>query len=110
MKYLKHFEEKKENPKIGDYVICKERHNNNPDMKGITDFISNNIGEIVFGSYNADDGEHYDYKIKYNNIPTNLIFGFNEYYERPMYRSEIIEWSENKEDLKQIITAKKYNL
>lgn len=109
MKYIKRFD-KKEKPKVGDYVLVKENLKNNPDLYKIIDFTSNNIGEIIFGKHLADDEITYDYKVKYNNVPHLLIPYFGEYYDRPMRRSEIVEWSENKIDLEIFLDAKKYNL
>ena len=116
MKYIKFFEEKeKENPKIGDYVLVKEK---NYRYKKLYDFTSNHIGKITNEYKNnvddivddVDDAVRFDYKVKYYNIPSSLIRCFNEKSERSMDRSEIIEWSENKEDLEMIINIKKYNM
>jgi len=115
MKYIKTYENIKYRyePKIGDYVVCHEKLldvNNNPMCGDIYDFTSNNIGEISFGRHENDDGITYDYRVKYDNIPESLLINFGEYYDRPMDRNEIVAWSDNKEDLEEFLSAKKYNL
>lgn len=99
MKYLKKYESIDES-KIGDYVICND---NNLE---VGEFIKNNIGQIINISY----GIHY--YIKYDNIPDDIKKYFNDSMPdvRMMFREEVIHFSENKEKLKLLVTANKYNL
>jgi hypothetical protein len=108
MKYLKTFELDKNEPEVGDYVICEE--SKYPNIKK---FISTNIGKII---YYIDDTEsigyklykNYRYIVKYNNMPKKFDSFNNK--TRRMKRDEIIHWSKNKEDLEIILNSKKYNL
>ena len=113
--YLKTYENFKKEPEAGDYVICNE---NNNLSSNICNFISNNIGKIVyyinndeFKKYNVQ--KDYRYIIEYDNIPANIqtYFSYTVAEDcRRMSRDEIIYWSKNREDLEAIIDAKKYNL
>jgi len=118
MKYIKLYEDYNMNePKNGDWVICKENEEDEDD--NFTLFINNNIGRIIKINNDYDD---YDYIIKYCNIPKNIrnrFFSYkmnnkNEYVgdvnKRAMFLREIKYWSENKKDLEVIILTNKYNL
>ena len=95
MKYLKLYEENIENvPKIGDYVICKDKSiaiDNNTK-----EFISNNIGKII-----ARPSFMYIYIVKYD---------YNAMPEIVMYLDEIIKFSKDRNELEEYLTAKKYGL
>lgn len=110
MKYLKKFNENIENDiKIGEYVICEDKFNNNEQLKS---FIRNNIGQFV-----SDEPEEYDfdiqfpYIIKYKNIPDEInIEEFFVNNKIAMIRDEIIHHSPNEKDLQIYIDINKYNL
>ena len=94
-------------PMYGDYVICLEQESGDDEFDN---FLLNCIGEIVGYSEGS-----YDYIIKYNDIPNQFLFyfgsnGTNYRLCRPMKKSEILHWSENKEDLEPFIQSNKYNL
>lgn len=104
MKHIKTFEEKTK-LKIGDYVIChtiaKYVHNSDETL----DFIHNNVGKYVKYARSYD----LKYCIKYENVPKlseiNLyddLFWFDKY--------EIVDYSDNKEELEMKLAANKYNL
>jgi hypothetical protein len=94
MKYLKLYEENIENvPKIGDYVICKDKSiaiDNNTK-----EFISNNIGKIIAKPV------MYIYIVKYD---------YNAMPEIVMYLDEIIKFSKDRTELEEYLMAKKYGL
>jgi len=98
MKYIKTYENSQLEPQVGDYVAVKK-----PKMLAFpnpTAFDNLNkifIGRIV-GKKNNNYGVKYPKKFP-NNIETWWI-----------QRSEIIDFSKNKEDLKYIKQAQKYNL
>jgi hypothetical protein len=112
MKYIKQYENNTE-PQIGDYVICKD---DDDDFIEINDFLSSNIGRIIeptdseTGSWNSDKKifiwvkftEPYENYDEDADVITDGV--------RPFYKNEIIAFSPNKEDLKHIISANKYNL
>jgi len=109
MKHLKTFENinthlrtQKEEPKVGDYVICKEIYSTYPDVKKFT---INNIGTII----STSEPYPFVYLIAYENVPYNIKYYFEN---DTLYMSfkEIVEYSENKEDLEAILAANKYNL
>jgi len=129
MRYIKTYEKlDKDQPKIGDYVICKELETNNVlnDAEiSIVNFISKNIGEIV--DFRTDDNmtqEYIEVAYKYNifvqyeNIPDELYddFAYHKKFDkcRIFNINEIIHWSKNKEELEEILefdsTVNKYNL
>lgn len=95
-------------PKIGDYVLCYEERNDYLNGKYLNEFYLKNIGKIV----NIDDDRSIPYIIEYENIPIKLDVWFHDLILncRNMSRSEIIHWSENKEDLEIFIQSNKYNL
>ena len=111
MKYIKKFENTKEGPKQGDYVLMKSTMSN----QELNDFIDNNVGKILKILNNI----HYSsVKVEYKNIPMNIanMFGYNDYKNdkntgiREFLMSSIIDYSENEKDLEYKIVAKKFNL
>ena len=114
MKYIKTFEiNKNKKIKIGYYVYCKE----NPSNSSLTDkeknkvlsFVENNIGQIV----KCDQDDKYQYTVKYENIPKELIKYFNLNLCdscRYMTREEIIYFSPIKEEVELKIATNKYNI
>ena len=112
LKYIKKYEYLNNHEyQIGDYVICKEIHPGNNDMdKQVSDFINNNIGQIV-----PNDNQSFHYMVQYKNkIPKDIKeeFEFSEKLKkcRGMSENEIIFNSKNKEEAEQFLTAQKYNL
>ena len=102
MKFIKNFENTNINiPKVGDYVICQEKKY---DKSDISDFLKNNIGQIICSFENSEL-----FSIKYSNIPDDLKFFFKKNC-RGMFINEIKYYSKNKKDLEIYITANKYNL
>jgi hypothetical protein len=104
MKYIKQFEEKTK-LKIGDYVLCHTNYQYVYDSDKIIDFLNSNVGRYV--KYAKD----YDlkYGVKYENIPffldknlVNSLLWFDRY--------DIIDYSDNKEELELKLASKKYNL
>jgi len=100
----------KDEPQIGDYVICEE----DPSYSGLSQFISTKIGKIIGFSKNG-----YYHIVQYQNIPELLKFYFTyqdfdnlkRYYNCvPMLTENIKYWSKNKKDLEAILAANKYNL
>jgi len=106
MKHIKTFEKlNQKKPQVGDYVICQDEEDD------LISFMNNNIGKIIDISHN----DKIPFDIEYENIPSNIqnYFGFNNNIKnnnRVMSREEILYWSKNKEDLKQIILQRKYNI
>ena len=89
MKYLKEFELYKDNPQIGDYIIAEFV---DPTTKAAKE-LETKIGQIV-------EIERFFYKTKYDYT----------YKLHPLKREQIKYFSKNKEDLEEILNAKKYNL
>ncbi len=91
-------------PEIDDYVLLDYRKYRN-DM---TNFLSSNIGKIIFIDDNFCILEFYDvpdsinYRFEYNKI--------NNTYKKTIKPNKISYWSKNREDLEEILIAKKYNL
>lgn len=117
MKYLKSLYENiiSTEPKIGDYVICTDIE----DKPEFINFLNNNIGKIVMIKRNIPDNDKLTnvYVAKFDNIPENIKSFFkyrsinNTHYNlRGFYPHEIINFSENKNDLLTYLTANKYNL
>ena len=105
MKYLKTYEAIKNQPLVGDYVICSENIiNPNKEMRELIRFESENIGQLV----EIYAGEH-DYKIKYENIPKFIGRNFDKNI-RIFARSEIKYWAKTKEKLELKLQMDKYNL
>lgn len=102
--YIKAFENIKNNPEIGDYVICEEGFLDNIEIK---DFISNNIGQII-----GIEVPNY-FTIQYENVPKEFKWYFHPIDYRDitnMRLDEIILFSKNKEELEDYLITKKYNL
>ena len=98
MKYIKKYESRPEAIDDGEYVIVK------PNERGyITkewdDYVKNNVGKIISHYYVED---HLIYIIDYDSGIDDGHRRFNHY--------EIVAHSKNKEKLKHILNANKYNL
>ena len=111
MKYIKKFENIKDEPKVGDYVLMKSSMQN----KEMTDFIDNTIGKII----KTEIKYHFNtVSVEYEDIPMEIasLFGYENYNLnqnigfREFLYSSIIDYSENKEDLEYKIKAKNFNL
>ena len=123
MKYIKTFENLNGEPKIGDYVICKEDFSIFVDVDDDVDFLyflNNNIGQCV--NIIKTQLNYNNFIIKYDNIPPKLkkYFTFDDktgkktIYKmtncRRMSENEIFVFSPDKEYLETIIATNKYNL
>jgi hypothetical protein len=106
MKYIKTYEEvysftydiDTDPPKIGDYVIMRSTANNNE----LKQFIENSVGQII-----EEDGD--EITIDFSDIPEKL----KQYFilsTRPYHYKLLQYWSDNKEELEEILAQKKYNL
>lgn len=114
MKYLKSYENINE-PQVGDYVIAMPDYVKNNDFKI---FFDNNIGQIV-KIERGYTGEKLC-AVEYENIPYSIKKVYSNWREENgkqflakyiwFSSNLIIHSSNNKEDLKNIIEAKKYNL
>lgn len=95
-------------PKLGDYVICghMELYSTKP---ALVNFIENNIG-ILIKEVRTDSLK--GFRVQYFNVPSNIINNFGPGPSKIRYFStdDIIYWSENKEELEEILATKKYNL
>lgn len=120
MKYIREFENFDSKPvKVVDYVICDDMIS---DITGLESFISNNIGQLILidqayidklnSGIERTEGDEYAYHVKYDNFPKNYhefcISGTDNTIS--FAEDEIIYWSENKEDMEDILLANKYNL
>jgi len=102
MKHLKKFESIEDNPQIGDYVICEDKYDDEPE---IAIFISQNIGQCI--DIKPPIYSRPIYIIQYKNIPKKLKSEFtSSWKEGHKYRDilelgidEIKYWSKNKKDL-----------
>jgi len=98
---IKNYKKYVSNPNVGDYVYCEE--------KGISgklyDFIYSNIGQII-----SKNDIINTYKIKYENIPHGLDYGYFEDHCRTINWFEIKYFSKNKEELELRLQSKKYNI
>lgn len=122
MKYIKTYKSLYESVnekelQIGDYVICSE--NDPGSVEEIQNFINNNIGKFIRYRIDTDTrvSLQFDHMIQYEYVPPEIIeedFDFgensNEYNTRLMKKSEIKYWSENKEDLEQLLLNNKFNI
>lgn len=115
---IKKFENKNDEPVIGDYVILKDdTYLYNNEFKNYSNFINNNIGRIIKIHY-KNDYIPLDYDIEYDNIPDNIKDCFAkhvyddkiQYYELSRPEHDIISTFKNKEDAELFLSARKYNL
>ena len=96
MKHIRVYENLVDEPKVGDYAICRDHFGRVP--VAIIDYnLENFIGEIIF--FDEDDVD-LQYKIYYEDAGDWWWF----------YRDNIIYFSSNKEDLLIYIEANKYNI
>jgi hypothetical protein len=106
MKYIKKFEYRTKQPKVGDYVLVTDIY------VTIRNFIENNIGQII----EIDKTIELSYCVIFENIPKeyDLYFGVGCKDDvdncRWFARREILNFSSNKEDIEYLLVAKKYNL
>ena len=110
------FEKYKEQPKIGDYVVCKENNTSDimvPRAILISQFVNCNIGKLIkILSYRTTE---YVYVIQYKNIPEYIksYFGMvvrDVYNCRTYKKEEMLAFSNDKKDLEMYLQANKYNL
>lgn len=87
MKYIKKYEDHKSEPKVGDYVAV-----NITNDSAISKELNSKIGKIE----RRQDSE--SYIIRFGTISFHIK------------KENIVDWSENKEDLLHIISGNKYNL
>ena len=118
MKYLKYYELiNQDKPKIGDYVICRQGKSHlSEEHERVQKLLTTIIGQIV-----DDQGRYNNVAIAFeeDDIPPELNDFFSHRYKenltkykylRWMRENEVEYWSENKEDLISVLTAKNYNL
>ena len=122
MKYIKSFENKSNEPKIGDYVILyDDTFESNPYFNDYSYFINNNIGRIIDIKIRYIMSAYIDisYDVEYENIPDNIIKmlaakqlknGKIIHYEKSRSKSDITHIFKNKIDAELFIQTNKYNL
>ena len=111
MKYIKTYEYRTKQPKIGDYVLVTDFEIDELEVKN---FIETNIGQII----EIDKSAEVPYCVVFEKVPIEYkirpYFGFDCKDKikncRWFKRDEILNFSSNKEDLEVILAAKKYNL
>jgi hypothetical protein len=99
MKYIKNFESINENePKEGDFVIT------NTGLE-----LDQYVGKINKKLYDSGKCRYYVY---YLNLPKSISYmvKFGDKYFTIFHREDIEYWSENEEELEDVLVAKKYNL
>jgi hypothetical protein len=117
MKYIKQYEDIRDELKIGDYVICKEEYITDPDAikeniklyEKAIELTSNNIGKFV-----GKEKHGSNLLIQFENVPLELkpYFSAEDEFEnsRIMYYREIKDFSPDKESLLIKINSNKYNI
>ena len=124
MKYIKMFENLK--PEVGDYVICKEDGDTYSSIE-FNNYLSNSVGRIIknssdslfhvtFDHLPSDDVLKYSFYVAKSSIIRNLDKSkykmFNDKYTNVtiLDKTDIIDWSKNKEELELKLAANKYNI
>lgn len=123
MKYLKYFEDENIEPKVGDYVIMKERfpyvfdYSLKLHQNDLLNFITNNIGKIQSIDESDYDEDETCVCVEYENIPNDLVpyftTNFPDHLKQNLliFRKNHVEtFDSNKEKLEIKLSAKKYNL
>ena len=110
MKYIKKFENNKNNIVlsdlyIGDYVYCKNNFSHYTDK--IHNFLRQNIGKIII--FEEINGKHYTIVKFENKVPMGRSVGNNSLRMNDEM-DIVIAHSKNKEDMEMYITMDKYNL
>lgn len=95
MKYIKTFEDTKNIPKKGDYVIMKSESND----ERIQDFINNNIGRI------KEYWPGSNVRVRFYDVPT--YFGDTV---RLFSKNQIVAFAPTKKELELKLSINKYNL
>jgi hypothetical protein len=113
MKYIKLYEELNVKiPQIHDYVLCVESEYEDDTINeseiNLNNFISSNIGIIIKVKISVKS--KYDYHIKYENVPDDIAMYFEYDNTRWSVKSDIIHWSNDREDLEALLAIKKYNI
>lgn len=111
MKHLKIYEEIYENqnePKLGDYVICKWTSADDSHEANV--FVENKIGKI--SKIREINNTTKSYIVEYDNIPDELEF--YTYQKNGSWftfkRKDLLKWSRSKDELQMYIDSKKYNI
>lgn len=105
VKEYKEYKNNKSKLKIYDYVICHSSANYMYHNQEMIEFLNNNVGQYVKYFRNVE----LRYGVKYDNLPSNLNINLTDnllWFER----LEIIDYSNNKDELELKIAAQKYNL
>jgi hypothetical protein len=120
MKYIKSYEDIRDELKIGDYVICEEDYitDNEATEESIKiyekaiDFTSKNVGKYIGKEAPNQSGSLLI--IQYENVPLELkaYFSAGDEFEncRNMYYREIVDYSSDKEYLILRKDTHKYNI
>ena len=108
MKYIKKFENIKDEPKVGDYVLAKYdiKNDSNTVINNLKKFIDNTIGIVI--EVEKYLGYSYVY-IKYDNISENIINFFKNNTKKFNINS-IVDYDKDLETLKYKIEANKFNI
>jgi len=110
------FESISSEPKINDYVICKDTY---IDDFILDDFLGSNIGIILLIDPEHPEHPAFPYTVQYENIPENIqqyfsitssFLGESPNSTRKFNRNEIVHFSEDKSDIQRILTQKRFDL
>ena len=117
---FKIFENLNREPKVGDYVICKEDNGIawTEYTKKVENFINGSVGRIDKIRKTTKSNQPNKYTIQYFNVPSEIKKAFftfggkdlKDYRIRILSRKEIVYFSNNKEDCEVYLSSKKYNL
>ncbi len=108
MKYIKKFENIKDLPEVGDYILMKydTKNDSNTSINNLKKFIDNTIGIVN----ELDYGSNTFYpRVKYENIPENIKNFFIDDLKRFNVVS-IVDYDKDLETLKYKIEANKFNI
>jgi len=115
MKYIKTYENKNSEPKIGDYVIIKTNHKD----PRLINFFKNSVGKILNIKTEKAWGTNPLYETKFiDEIPEELSNIWDSPFRNKNWKTathwvgieNIVHFSKNKEDLEPYIISNKYNL
>jgi hypothetical protein len=116
MKYIKKFENIKEEPQLGDYVLVQIDLNMVAVKDKVNNFTNSNIGKIVHIS-KVDYGRknmHNLYLVQCENVPLLLKRDFITRFDfkncLPIHENEILSFGKTPEDVQMKLKANKYNI
>lgn len=107
MRYIKTYEDSNSEPQVGDYVIV-----DSSKFDELKEFFDSEIGKIskVSETELKMGGGGYPYFVNFDKFIPISSFGTNNEKEMAYKKNELLVWSNNYDEIKMMVDAKKFNI